>query len=143
MRFPQIHKKDKNTMCTMCNSSCYQRRSGCNCGCNCGCGNGFLAQLFDNTQCVCRDCCGNIRVREGACGTYNNNACSCHFWNAWSGCNGNSTNSANNANTASGNGNACVTVCGEVSAVSNTASGNGYSPRRCGCSRRSSCCYNG
>ena len=129
-------------MCTMCNSSCYRRRSSCGCGCNCGCGNGFLTQLFDNTQCVCRDCCGNIRVREGAFGTYNNNAYGCHFWNAWSGCNGNSANSANSADTANGNGNACVTVCGTVSASSGAVNGNGYVSRRFGCNRRSSCCYN-
>ncbi len=61
-------------MYNVCNSNVNTR---CGCGCNtCG---GFWNGFWNtNTQSICRDCCGNIRINQARCGcqsVYGHNTC--------------------------------------------------------------------
>ena len=73
--------------------------SGARCGCGCGCG--FWNSFWNtNTQSICRDACGNIRVNQARCGcqtanTYN----TCAQATTW--------NTCGNAQTVGGCGRCC------------------------------------
>lgn len=133
--FPQIRKKDRNTMCNTCNanvtSNC-RRSYGCCNGCFCNNGSTF-------SQRVCRDCCGNIRVNQWGCGSCN--CCGCNNGNA-------ASNTSDNGYNGYGQSFTCVSFCGKGSNWSNfaTASNNEYNGRNCesrsnGSNRSCSCGY--
>ena len=115
----------------MCNNCNWSNRSSCGCGCGCQCCNqynqcGLFNMLFGNTQSVCRDCYGNLVVR-------NTNPCARNFYNY--GC-----ALANDTSSASGNGNgfACVSYCQRANGNGTLFSGNDacYNTTangRCGC----------
>ena len=55
----------------MCNVCATHANTHCGCGCSCG---GFWNGFWNTqTQSICRDYCGNIRVNQASCGC---NACS-------------------------------------------------------------------
>lgn len=56
-------------MYNVCNSG-----TRCGCGCN-GCGGFWNGFWNTNTQCICRDACGNIRVNQASCGCQSAYAC--------------------------------------------------------------------
>ena len=148
-------------MCNTCNTSFGSNRSGCNCGCNsctnslwnlfsgnsCGCNNGCGCNSWGNWgfQRICRDCNGNIRVRN-SCGcsgnTWNwdgcNSCCNGNTWNWNNGCNSccNGCDNNNDASvffTRSGNGNVrCVSFC-NTNNTSNTSDTSNTSNRSSGC----------
>lgn len=112
------------TMCNLFNSTAYNGSRCC-----------YNGGLWNTTQRVCRDCCGNIHV----CNCCN---CSC-------GCGG-SNNSGNTQAGGNGNGGyGCVTVCGALTSGATTATqtprtscGDAYYARQygwCGCNRSSFC----
>lgn len=130
-------------MCNMYNM--VSSRTGCN---FCGCGCDWLNTLFGGrTQTVCRDCCGNLQVRNYGCNTWNQCGgcnhgchCGCHFGNNDTVSNNTSGNA--NGTVNNGNGYVCVTRCGQFNPVAQTtgtattSSCNGYGYQtRCGCNR--------
>lgn len=125
-------------MCNTCNSSVF---SGSGCGCN-SCGNS-LFNLFGGNSCgcnsccnngsnfgfqrICRDCNGNIRVRNSnCCGC---NGCSNNWnwwnngWNGWNwwnnGCNCDCSSDWSNGNSRSGD-IRLITVCGNSGNTDNS-----------------------
>ena len=94
-----------------CNGYTWNARSG---GCgyngrNVSCGSTSLWDLFfGGNQTVCRDCCGNLRVRNG-CGCACCNSCNC---GCSCGCNGGSGSQNESGNSQNDNGFSCVTFCG-------------------------------
>ena len=122
----------------MCNNCNWSNRSSCGCGCGCGCNQcgcnqcSLFNTLFGSSQSVCRDCCGNLVVRNGnGCGNARNSCgCGCGSWN--------NTASANTSNGNGNNGFACVSYCQRVndnataySGCNSTYNETGYG--RCGC----------
>ncbi len=134
-------------MCNGCNTCCNGTtwNNGWGCSYGCGYGNGLLNTLFDNgTQFICRDACGNIRVRTGTntCGCCQNTCHCCQHTCGCCQCNGNDTGATENGN---GNGNTdngfyCITRCGNWQTTQATAqttdttdyNGFGRCSRRCG-----------
>ena len=58
-------------MCNVCNASVYTH-GGCGYIARNTCGCGFWNALWNTaTQSICRDCCGNIHVRQTGCGCCN------------------------------------------------------------------------
>lgn len=131
-----------------CNNGCRCGcNNGCSCGCNNGCGNSLWNWLFgNNTQWLCRDCNGNIRVNQRSCGCGCNNCCGCN--NNGCGCNGN--NGTDTASVFGNNGNnrfACVTFCrnwngSSTAFTTSNGDGDSYYARQFGLfsRRNSSCC---
>ncbi len=112
-------------MCNFCNVG----RSTCGCG-SCGC---LANSLFaGSNQSICRDACGNIRVRQCGC----QNQCGCnHNCCCQNSCGSNSGNTGSN-DASTGNGQfTCLTFCGNA-ATNGTASAsnaaNGYYARQYG-----------
>ncbi len=100
---------------------CYTCSTNYNCGNSCGFLGGALNSLFNNTQYICRDCCGNVRVNPCHGNTFACNRCSrCGYNRSQSCCHG-CGNANTNANGNSGSF-ACVTYCGNYGA--NTANVN-------------------
>ncbi len=114
-------------MYNTCNTNYSHNSCGCNSSYATNLGNRILNLLFTtngNCNCcryyngcygygtcsqrICRDCCGNIWVRQTTnCNCGCNNGCGC-------GNNGNGSTSSNNGN-GNGQGFACVTFCGNSS----------------------------
>lgn len=117
-------------MCNTCNTgyttmptSSYYSHQGCGCGCPCL--YGLLSWLFGGccgyqrqTQSVCRDACGNLRITNG-----NNCARSC-------GCGCASQTATANSNASFG----CYTFCGRVGngVATPTVSADNYYARQYG-----------
>ncbi|MBE7085284.1 MAG: hypothetical protein E7368_04435 [Clostridiales bacterium] len=115
-------------MCNYCN---WSNRSSCGCGCGCN-QNGLFNTLFGSTQRVCRDCCGNLVVK-------NNNSCGCGYsCGCGCGCGCGCNNTASTYPSSNGNGYACVSYCQRTNGNATSLSGNGSyyngsSNGQCGC----------
>ncbi len=117
-----------------------------NCGNSCGCNSCAQSSLWNTGyQCICRDGCGNIRVRS-CCGCNTQSNCGCsNNCNCNNNCGCNNDNS-NNSSNSRGNGFTCFTFSGNNVNSQNTGStvSNGdsyyarqyglYSGSRCPCS---------
>lgn len=134
-------------MCNVCNTGC----NGTTWNNGCGYGSGLLNTLFNNgTQYVCRDACGNLRVRTtNTCGCCQNtcrccqNTCNC-CQNTCNCCHcNNDTGTTENGNGNTDNGFYCITRCGnwQTTAQNTTQTTNGTDYNgfgRCG----GRCAYN-
>ena len=121
------YTKGIKTMCNLYNSTAYN-----------GCGG-----LWNTTQRVCRDACGNLHVYNNCC------PCGCQC-----GCGG-SENTGNAQTGGNGNGHyGCITLCGTLtsgttattastaSTTQRTTCGDAYYARQyglCGCNRNAFC----
>ncbi len=129
-------------MCNFCNvsSGCSGTTTASSCGYGC-------TQSFWNggLQRICRDCYGNIRVRQSGCGC--NAGCGCSSTSqCGSNCGCGCSNNVNNGNSENNNGGfTCVTFCGNARNTGTTANtstsncGDLYYARQYGLLPYSSC----
>ncbi len=126
-------------MCNGCNTS-----NGCSsCGSGCGCNQNSLWNiLFNNTQRVCRNSCGNLVVNNSSCGS-NQSSYGCSSCNSCNcGCNNSCSNGCNGGcgyltSAAVDNGYTCASnVCQNYDNAYEYSSGCGFNSsryNRCSC----------